>query len=56
VIADLHPSNGNPMGRKYRITSIPTFALIGPDGKVASLNCRGERLGPAIASLLAAKK
>jgi thiol-disulfide isomerase/thioredoxin len=56
VIADQHPSNGNPMGRKYRITSIPTFALLGPDGKVAALNCRGERLGPAIASLLAAKK
>jgi thiol-disulfide isomerase/thioredoxin len=54
VIADRHPMNRNSMGRKYGITGIPAFVLIGADGKVATVHCRGERLGQALANLLPA--
>jgi hypothetical protein len=40
------------MGRKYGITGIPAFVLIGADGKVATVHCRGERLGQTLAQLL----
>ena len=52
VVADYHPSNKERMGAKYGIRGIPSFALIDRDGKVASVNCRGSRLGPEIARLL----
>jgi thiol-disulfide isomerase/thioredoxin len=55
VIADLHPMNRNSMGAKYGINSIPAFVLIGPDGKVAEVHCRGERLGQAISRILPAQ-
>lgn len=54
VIADRHPLNRNSMGSKYGITGIPAFILIGADGKVAAVNCRGDRLGQALAKLLPA--
>jgi thiol-disulfide isomerase/thioredoxin len=56
VIADRHPINRNSMGQKYGITGIPAFVLIGADGKVATVHCRGERLGQALAKLLPANK
>jgi thiol-disulfide isomerase/thioredoxin len=55
VIADRHPMNRNSMGTKYGITGIPAFVLIGPDGKVATVHCRGDRLGQAVANLLPAR-
>jgi thiol-disulfide isomerase/thioredoxin len=55
VIADRHPLNRNSMGNKYGISGIPAFVLIGADGKVATVHCRGERLGQALANLLPAK-
>ncbi len=43
------------MAQYYGVTGIPTFYLIGRDGKVASLNARGANLGPEIEKALAAK-
>jgi len=54
VVADRHPLNRNSMGGKYGITGIPAFVLIGADGKVVTVHCRGERLGEALAKLLPA--
>ena len=44
VVADHHPGNKKKMGAKYGIRRIPAFILLGKDGKVASVNCRGPRL------------
>ncbi len=52
VIADHHPKNRQSMGSKYGIGSIPAFVLLGKDGKVAAVHCRGERLGHEVARLL----
>jgi thiol-disulfide isomerase/thioredoxin len=54
VIADHHPKNRSPMGSKYGISGIPAFVLLDRDGKVADVHCRGKRLEPKIAELLAA--
>jgi thiol-disulfide isomerase/thioredoxin len=53
VVADNHPSNHNSMGGKFGIRGIPAFILIGKDGKVAAVNCRGPRLGQELDKLLA---
>lgn len=52
VVADNHPLNQNKMGARYNIRGIPAFILLGKDGKVADVNCRGERLGQQLAQLL----
>lgn len=54
VLADRHPQNPARMGDKYRIRSIPAFILVGRDGTVGTVHCRGERLAPAVATLLEA--
>lgn len=45
VLADRHPKNAQSMARKFGISGIPTFILVGKDGVVIDANCRGERLG-----------
>ncbi len=40
------------MATYYGVNSIPSLALIGPDGKVVALNPRGEQLGEELAKLL----
>ncbi len=52
VVADRHPNTRQSMGAKYGIRGIPAFVLIGRDGKVAAVHCRGERLGQQLARLL----
>jgi thiol-disulfide isomerase/thioredoxin len=52
VVADHHPANRNHMGDRYGIRGIPAFILLGRDGKVAAVNCRGEQLGQKLAQLL----
>jgi thiol-disulfide isomerase/thioredoxin len=53
VVADNYPGNRNSMGGKFGIRSIPAFILIGGDGKVAAINCRGPQLGQQLDKLLA---
>ena len=43
VVAD-----GQTMGVYYGVTGIPTMILIGPDGKVITVNARGQNLGKAL--------
>jgi thiol-disulfide isomerase/thioredoxin len=52
VVADAHPQNRNSMGAKYGIRGIPSFVLVGRDGRVAAVNCRGPSLGPVVAEAL----
>ena len=52
VVADNFPGNRNPMGDRYGISRYPTFILLDKDGNVASVNCRGRRLGREVARLL----
>ena len=52
VVADNHPGNARKMGAKYGIRGIPAFILMGKDGKVAAVNCRGQRLDQEIAKLI----
>jgi thiol-disulfide isomerase/thioredoxin len=52
VVADNHPKNKNSMAAKFGIRGIPAFILIGKDGKVAAVHCRGERLGKQLAQLI----
>jgi len=40
------------MGAKYRINSIPALILVGKDGKVAAVNCRGKKLGEELEKML----
>lgn len=56
VVADHHPLNRNSMAEKFGISGIPAFILVGPDGCVAAVNCRGERLGRELAKLLGEPK
>jgi peroxiredoxin len=41
--------------KQYGISGIPATYLIGPDGKIADTNLRGEALGEAVGKLLADK-
>jgi thiol-disulfide isomerase/thioredoxin len=52
VLADSHPKNGVSMSNYYGITGIPTTILVGQDGKVITLRCRGRVLGEQLAQLL----
>jgi thiol-disulfide isomerase/thioredoxin len=52
VLADRHPQNRTSMAAAYGIRGIPAFILVGKDGKVAAVNCRGKRLGEQLAKLL----
>lgn len=54
VVADCHPQNTQLMGTMYGIRGIPAFILVGRDGKVAAVNCRGPKLGQEVAKLLGA--
>ena len=45
VLADDHPKNKLSMAAKFGISSIPAFVLVGTDGKVVAVNCRGNELG-----------
>jgi thiol-disulfide isomerase/thioredoxin len=52
VVADNHPKNGKSMAAKFGIRGIPAFILVGKNGKVAAVHCRGERLGKQLAQLI----
>ena len=52
VVEDNHPRNTQKMGAKYGIRGIPTFILLGQDGRVAAVNCRGPLLGKQLSRLL----
>lgn len=41
------------MATKYGISGIPTVILVGRDGRVVSLDVRGEKLGQALDKLFA---
>jgi thiol-disulfide isomerase/thioredoxin len=53
VVADYAPSNHKQMDAKLGIRAIPAFILLGKDGNVAAVNCRGELLGRQLDKLLA---
>lgn len=52
VLADRHPDNKRSMGGKYGVQYLPSLVLIGRDGSVAAVNCRGKALAPAVAKEL----
>jgi len=52
VLADRHPRNPASMASLYGIRGIPAFILVGRDGKVAAVQCRGQRLGKELEKLL----
>jgi thiol-disulfide isomerase/thioredoxin len=52
VLVDNYPGNQNSMAAQYQIASIPAFILIGRDGNVAAVNCRGELLGQKLTQIL----
>lgn len=45
VLADRHPQNKKSMAATFGVSGIPTFILVGKDGVVVDVHCRGERLG-----------
>jgi thiol-disulfide isomerase/thioredoxin len=53
VVADNFPSNHKQMDARLGIRSIPAFILLGKDGKVAAVNCRGPQLGQQLDKQLA---
>lgn len=46
------PEEGNPTANYYGVMSYPTMILIGRDGKVVSLQARGEELNQLLADLI----
>ena len=57
VVADNSPKSSKSrktMAYKYGVRSIPRFILLDRNGKVASVNCRGKRLGKQLTKLLSA--
>lgn len=52
VIADHHPKTRRTAGDQHGIRSYPSFILVGRDGKVAAVHCRGAKLGREIEKLL----
>jgi thiol-disulfide isomerase/thioredoxin len=54
VLAEHHPSADpdRSMSTYYGVFAIPTTILVGADGKVVTLSCRGPRLGQELARLL----
>jgi thiol-disulfide isomerase/thioredoxin len=51
VVADNHPDARKSMAARFGIRGIPAFILVGQDGKVAAVHCRGEQLGKQLAQL-----
>lgn len=51
VLADKHPQSTESMAQKVGVRAIPTLLLIGPDGTVIDVNCRGPRLGAKLAQV-----
>jgi peroxiredoxin len=51
VLADCHPGipESDRLSRYYGVSAIPATMLIGRDGKVLSLDCRGPQLGALLA-------
>jgi hypothetical protein len=43
----------HPLATKYGVSGIPTVILVGRDGKVVSLDARGEKLGEQLDKLFA---
>ena len=54
LVADNHPANRQSMGSRYGIRGIPAFYLLGRDGKVAAVDCRGPRLAQEVGRLIGA--
>jgi thiol-disulfide isomerase/thioredoxin len=52
VVADNHPDNRKSMAARFGIRGIPAFILVGKDGKVAAVHCRGKQLGKQLALLI----
>ncbi len=52
IVVDNRPGNKKTMGAKYGIRGIPAFILLGKDGKVAAVNCRGRQMGHELARLI----
>jgi len=52
VVADNSPKTRVSMASRYNVRSIPRFILVGRDGKVASVDCRGKRLGKQLSRLM----
>jgi peroxiredoxin len=47
---------GSPLARKFKVRSIPFTVLIGPDGRVAATNLRGDDLIARIRELVEAQR
>jgi thiol-disulfide isomerase/thioredoxin len=54
IVADRFPGNPRPMGAQYKINAIPSLILVGKDGVVAAVNCRGPKLGEELEKIFAA--
>jgi thiol-disulfide isomerase/thioredoxin len=52
ILVDRHPDNSTQMGEHYGVTAIPTTILVGQDGKVITLSCRGAALEKHLEQLL----
>ncbi len=52
VVAEFDPRQREKMAPKYGVRGIPSVAVIGRDGKVATVNCRGPLLGIELAQLM----
>jgi thiol-disulfide isomerase/thioredoxin len=52
VVADNHPGNEKKMASQYGIRGIPALVLLGKDGKVVAINCRGQQLGHELSRLI----
>lgn len=53
VLVDNLGGARNSMAARYGINSLPALILVGPDGKVVAVNCRGEALGKELEKLCA---
>lgn len=53
ILADNHPKNQVSMADQYGISGIPALILVDQTGRVAAVNVRGKRLGPAIEQVFA---
>jgi thiol-disulfide isomerase/thioredoxin len=53
VIVDNLGGARNSMAARYGVNSLPALVLVGLDGKVVAVNCRGEALGKELEKLFA---